>query len=211
MIRINLLGTPKAKRGKHPVVNISNISVGEGPNVMLTVLILVVIAAVGNGYWYWKLQQDGKEIQKQLQVADVDYQRLTQVKQIYEEREKQKEFYKRRVEIIDKLRSEQSGPVELLSMLGKTVNSTDELWLNNMKDDGSSIKIDGVALSVHAVADLMRNLEHSGYFKSVEIKESYQDEKVKDMQAFVFTLVCEKQPAHSTNQQPNQAAQENKS
>ena len=29
-------------------------------------------------------------------------------------------------------------------------------------------------------------------FKAVEIKETYQDDQVKDMQAFLFTLSCEK-------------------
>jgi hypothetical protein len=49
-----------------------------------------------------------------------------------------------------------------------------------------------VALSVHAVADLMTNLKRTGHFKNIEIKESYQDDTVRDMQAFIFTLQCEK-------------------
>ena len=38
----------------------------------------------------------------------------------------------------------------------------------------------------------MGNLQKTGFFKAVEIKETYQDESVKDMQAFQFTLSCEK-------------------
>jgi Tfp pilus assembly protein PilN len=49
-----------------------------------------------------------------------------------------------------------------------------------------------VALSVDAVANLMRNLKASGYFKNVEIKTTFQDEAVKDMSAFSFMLVCER-------------------
>jgi Tfp pilus assembly protein PilN len=73
------------------------------------------------------------------------------------------------------------------------VNTTDEVWLMTMTDEGSTITVKGVALSVHGVADLMRNLQRTGYFKNVEIKETFQDEAVKDMQAFTFTLVCDKQ------------------
>jgi len=62
-----------------------------------------------------------------------------------------------------------------------------------MKDEGTSINIEGTALSVDAVANLITNLQKTGYFKSVEIKESYQDDTVKNMQAFVFSLTCEKQ------------------
>jgi len=63
-----------------------------------------------------------------------------------------------------------------------------------MKDDGVNINLEGVAFSPHAVANLMANLKRTGYFKSVELKETIQDEKVKDMQAFDFTIVCEKKP-----------------
>ena len=38
-----------------------------------------------------------------------------------------------------------------------------------------------------------RNLKKSGYFKTIELKETWQDESVKEYQAFTFTLVCEKQ------------------
>jgi Tfp pilus assembly protein PilN len=61
-----------------------------------------------------------------------------------------------------------------------------------MKDQGASISIDGTALSTDAVANLIANLQKTGYFKNIEIKETFQDEQVKDMQAFQFTLTCEK-------------------
>jgi hypothetical protein len=42
------------------------------------------------------------------------------------------------------------------------------------------------------VANLITNLQKTGYFRNIEIKESYQDETVRDMQAFQFVLTCEK-------------------
>jgi len=41
-------------------------------------------------------------------------------------------------------------------------------------------------------ANLISNLQKTGFFKNIEIKESYQDDAIKDMQAFQFTLTCEK-------------------
>lgn len=198
MIRINLLGTQK-KKGKRPVI-----ATGEGAagGATLTIGLLIVLAAVAaNGFYYWKLNHDAVTIEQRLQAADAENRRLSEVKSRYLEREKIKDFYKRRVEVIDQLRTAQFGPVNLLTTLASTVNSTDEVWLSTMTDDGSKINLKGVALSVHGVADLMRNLQRTGYFKSVEIKETYQDEKVKEMQAFVFTLVCEK-PAQTQPQSP---------
>jgi len=79
-----------------------------------------------------------------------------------------------------------------MSMVGDTINSTEEVWLNTMKDSGTSVDIEGMALSTDAVANLIANLQKTGYFKNIEIKETYQDDSYKDMQAFQFTLSCEK-------------------
>jgi Tfp pilus assembly protein PilN len=96
------------------------------------------------------------------------------------------------VDVIDELRKNQSGPVNLLSMIGDTVNGTEAVWLNSMQDQGASVAIDGTALSSDAVANLISNLQKTGFFSNIEIKETYQDETVKDMQAFQFTLTCSK-------------------
>ena len=83
---------------------------------------------------------------------------------------------------------------QLLNTVGDTVNRTDAVWLNSMKDDGTNINLDGIALNIDAVANLMKNLKKTGVFRNIQIKESYEDDLSKDMQAFVFTLVCEKAP-----------------
>jgi Tfp pilus assembly protein PilN len=72
------------------------------------------------------------------------------------------------------------------------VNNTDAVWLGSMTDDGNNINLSGTALSATAVANLLTNLKKGNYFKNVEIKETFQDDAVKDMTAFQFTIVCEK-------------------
>ena len=129
----------------------------------------------------------------QLVQAERKNRELSEVKAKYLEREKQMQQYKRRVDVIDELRSEQFGPVKLMATLGGTVDNTEAVWLSAVKDQGSSIDIEGRALSATAVANLITNLQKTGYFKSVEMKESYQDEQVKNMQAFIFTITCQKQ------------------
>src|SRR5205807_8468615 len=106
--------------------------------------------------------------------------------------QRQTESYKRHVYMIDQLRANQSGPVNVLYRIGNTVNGTEAGWLNNMKDLGTSVDIEGMALSTDAVANLMTNLQKTGFFKNIEIKETYQDDTFKEMQAFQFTLTCEK-------------------
>ena len=153
--------------------------------------VLLVAGAVNAGYWY-KLDREKKSIELQTQVAQQKNRELADIKARYLERQRQAEAYKRRVDVIDQLRKDQTGPVNLLSMIGDTVNNTEAVWLNSMQDQGASVAIDGTALSSDAVANLISNLQKTGFFRNIEIKESFQDDGIKDMQAFQFTLTCEK-------------------
>jgi type IV pilus assembly protein PilN len=193
MIRINLLGITKQK-GKRggPGASAPVIESGPGGSPNMKILVILVVAVVINaGYWY-RLDQQKRSIAAKMQVAEAKNRELADVKARYMERQRQAENYKRRVDVIDQLRKAQAGPVELLNMIGDTVNNTEAVWLNSMKDQGNSIDIEGMALSNDAVATLIGNLQKTGHFRNVEIKETFQDSKIKEMQAFQFTLTCEK-------------------
>jgi len=196
MIRINLLETAKGKNKRAggssgPVM--PAMEMGDMGSPRLKVLAVVVLAGLLNfGYWY-RLDRQAQSIAKQMQSAEQKNRELSDVKARYLERQTQANNYKRRVEIIDSLRAAQSGgPVSLLAMLGETVNGTEAVWLKRMDDTGPTVNLEGTALSADAVASLIANLQKTGFFKSVEIKETYQDETIKDMQAFQFMLTCEK-------------------
>lgn len=194
MIRINLLGVPKPKKGNRTSVSMPSMP-GEGPSILLVLLLLGAITLGGNYWWYTQLNKTHDQIQTDIQSADEESKRLIQVKTAYMEKQKQADQYKKRFDVIDQLKSAQAGPVKLLNAIGTTVNSTDAVWLQSMTDEGGSIQLQGVALSQVAIANLMANLQRSGYFKTVEVKETFQDEVVKDMQSFTFTLICEKTKA----------------
>lgn len=195
MIRINLLGVTSGKKGKRAAAAATTTTVsGGGPNMLVVLLVITALAAGGNYYYYSSLQRDAANLKIKMEEAKRENQRLADIKAKYIELEKQKDIYERRVNVIHQLQANQSGPATLLTTIGDTVNRTDAVWLNSMKDDGAAINLDGIALSVDAVAQLMKNLKATGYFKNIEIKESFQDDVVKDMTAFTFTLVCEKQP-----------------
>jgi len=192
MIRINLLNVPRSKRGRRTVAAAPAVS-SSGPNLMVVALVVIVLAVVINLGWWYKLNRESRRIAADMVKAEKENRDLLQVKTRVEQKNKQVEQYQRRVDVIDRLRAQQSGPKDLLTMIGDTVNATDAVWLSKMNDDGANINIEGTALSIDAVANLMANLKRTGYFKNVEMKESYQDDTVRTMQAFVFTLVCEKQ------------------
>src|SRR5215467_1858336 len=193
MIRINLLGAPKPKSGKKSVaVSMPSVDVGNVASPLLQVVAVLAIVAVFNGYYWYRLDHEKKVIDVQMKAAEQKNRELADIKARYLERQKQADAYKRRVDVIDQLRKAQTGPVDLLAMVGQTVNNTEAIWLSSLKDQGKDVAIDGMALSSDAVANLITNLQKTGYFKNIEIKETIQDETVKDMQAFQFTLTCEK-------------------
>ena len=192
MIRINLLGQSKSKNKRGAPTSMAVMEVGDPGSPKMKVLVVLVLAGLLNvGYWY-RLDVVKRDIAAKMQVAEQKNRELADVKARYLERQRQAENYKRRVDVIDQLRASQAGPVNLLNMIGNTINGTEAVWLNTMKDQGTSVDIEGMALSTDAVANLMTNLQKTGYFKNIEIKETYQDETFKEMQAFQFTLTCEK-------------------
>ncbi|MGB9205560.1 MAG: PilN domain-containing protein [Terriglobales bacterium] len=192
MIRINLLGGAKPKSKKGPAISMPSFEFGNlgGPMVQVAGVLLIAVV-VNAGYWY-QLDREKKAIEVKMRVAEQKNRELADIKAKYLERQKQADSYKRRVDVIDQLRANQMGPVNLLSTIGDTVNSTEAVWLNSMQDQGANVAIDGMALSSDAVANLISNLQKTGFFRNIEIKETSQDSAVKDMQAFQFTLTCEK-------------------
>jgi type IV pilus assembly protein PilN len=192
MIRINLLGTPKPKNRRPGAPAAPAIEIGDVGSPMVKILVAVMILIAVNGYEWLYLNHQAQSIASKMAVAEQQNRELADVKAKYVERQKQADAYKHRVEVIDQLRSSQTGPVNLLNTIGDTVNNTEAVWLNSMKDQGTDIAIEGMALSTDAVANLIKNLQKTGFFKNIEIKETYQDEQVKNMQAFQFTLTCEK-------------------
>jgi len=193
MIKINLLETAKGKGkrgGGGP--SMPSMEMGDMGSPKLKVLVVVVVVGLFNlGYWY-RLDHQAKAIQVRMKVAEQKNRELADVKARFMERQTQANNYKRRVDVIDGLRQSQTGPVNLLAMLGETVNNTEAVWLSKMDDQGPSVNLEGTALSTDAVANLIANLQKTGFFKTVEIKETFQDDSIKDMQAFQFTLTCEK-------------------
>jgi Tfp pilus assembly protein PilN len=195
MIKINLLENSKGKnkRGGGGGPTMPAMDMGDMGSPKLKVLVVVLLAGALNfGYWY-RLDQQSKSIAKQMTAAEQKNRELSDVKARYLERQTQANNYKRRVDVIDSLRAGQTGgPVNLLAMLGETVNGTEAVWLRSMDDTGATVSLEGTALSTDAVANLIANLQKTGFFKTVEIKETFQDDQIKDMQAFQFTLTCEK-------------------
>ena len=184
MIRINLLGRsrPKATRPTVPL------------EATLQYVLLVIAVAVSGGALYGHfmlLDRENTKYVTHIQKQTAEKNRLEQLKQQVDNYEKQKAVLTQRINVIEELQRNRTGGQELLEAIANTVSRTDTLWLTSVDRKGDDLTINGSAGSLNAVANYITQLKRSGYFKTVEIKESHQDSGNKAVQIFVFSLTTQ--------------------
>ena len=195
MIRINLLGTTKPKKGKgRRRLFVMPQMTTDGPSPLISGLAILVLAAASIYWYHSKLEQKHQQLQADITEADRQITSMNQVKQAYLQRQKDFDAVKRRFDIIDQLRAQQAGPVVMLNTVTDTVNGTDGVWLLTLKDNGDNVSLDGVALGPRNVADLMTRLRNTGFFKNIELKDTTQRDNNK-IETFSFSVICDKTPA----------------
>ena|ERR1700722_6375974 len=184
MIRINLLGRtrPKAQRATVPIE----------ATLQYVLLVIALVVSLG-ALWghYILLQRENTKIIAHIQKQTGEKARLEQLKQQVDNFEKQRVILQQKIGVIEGLQRNRTGGQELLEAIANTVSRTDTLWLVSVDRKGNALTINGAAGSINAVANYITQLRRSGYFQSVEIKESHQDESNKAVQIFLFSLSAE--------------------
>jgi Tfp pilus assembly protein PilN len=184
MIRINLLGRarPKAARQAVPLE----------ATLQIVFFAAALVVAFGVLYYNWhSTNQQITEVRLHIQKQTGEKARLEQLKSQVDEFERQKAVLQQRINIIEELQRNRTGGQELLDALANTVTRTDTLWLTSLTRTGNGLTLVGTAGSINAVANFITQLEHSGYFNQIEIKESTQDTKNTAIQTFTFTLTAQ--------------------
>jgi Tfp pilus assembly protein PilN len=184
MIRINLLGRarPKAARQAVPLE----------ATLQVVFFMAALVVAFGVLYYNWhSTNAQITEVRLHIQKQTGEKARLEQLKAQVNEFERQKTVLQQRINIIEELQRNRTGGQELLDAVANTVVRTDTLWLTSLSRQGNALTILGTAGSINAVANFITQLEHSGYFNQIEIKESVQDTKNAAIQTFTFTLTAQ--------------------
>jgi type IV pilus assembly protein PilN len=178
MIKVNLLRDQTAHVRKTFVK----------PTVSRTGLIFVaifVLAVVAMGGWYLYLnRQVAQGIAKRDDLRRQE-DRLKELKQKIAEFEKLKQLRQNRIDVIEKLKQDQTGPVLLLNTVIQSIPTDGLLWLTSLSQKGDRVTIVGFTQHTEMIPDLMSNLTASGIFSSVdlELMESQKD-------ASKFSLIC---------------------
>ncbi|GAB4170343.1 MAG: PilN domain-containing protein [Geothermobacteraceae bacterium] len=77
-----------------------------------------------------------------------------------------------KIEVLQTLKKNRSGPVHLLDELNRSLPP--KLWLTNFGEGGADVRISGVGLNEETVAEFMRNLEKSEYFQNIQLRVTEQ-------------------------------------
>ena len=161
MIRVNLLAVERKPKK----------SIDLGQKVPLACSLILIATALFIGWRFWTLRQTSARLDRDIVAARQEAERLRSVLQQVDDFEKRKGQLQQRVALIEELRKGQIGPVRLLDEVSRAL--PDRLWLTEMKQQQSEVRIDGRTTSLTALSDFVGNLEGSGFFsRPVEILDS---------------------------------------
>src|SRR5271169_881582 len=183
MIRINLLGQIRPKAAKQSVPLESTLQILLG--VAALAIALVVLSVT---YYSQKRQLD--DTNARIAALKAEKTSLQQIKQEVDRFETQKAALQTQIGVIENLQKNRTGAQELLQMVANTVVRVDELWLTSMDRKGDSLNIAGEAGSVNSVANFITQLKRSGYFDKIEIQEAKEDDVVKSVTTYGFTMTA---------------------
>lgn len=181
MIRINLLSVKVTKK-----------AVALRQQAIITGLVLLLVICVLAAFEYMLLG-DIREVQKKIAWTNSEINRLKQAKATHEELIKAKKAVEEKLNTIDALEKNRSGPVHMLDELAlaipvdKKATIPKKIWIKSLKQSGNTIELSGQAMDNEIIASFMDRLENSPYFSNV-ILGGTQEELGKDVVLYSFTL-----------------------
>ncbi len=165
MIKINLL--PTKKKPPRKVIDLQQ-------QLILGLLIIVLVVI---GMWFfWNRQKNIiASLQQQKIAAEAQLRKqdniLKEVKNVEEERKKVAE----KIEVIEKLKKNQAGPVRLLDEISKALPIG--VNLTSMTESGNNINVEGEAFTNEDIVRFVDNLKASKYLTDVTLLETSQSKR----------------------------------
>jgi Tfp pilus assembly protein PilN len=178
MIKVNLLKDPTARMHKafvKPTVSRAG----------LAFVAIIVLVAGGMGAWYYILNTQAKNLTEKRNKLRIEEARLTELKKELTKFEEISRQRQNRIDVIEKLKQQQTGPVLLLNHVLHSIPRNRLLWLTSLTQKDNNVKVVGYAQQIEAIPDFMTNLAETGFFISVDLEgiESQKD-------ASRFSLLC---------------------
>ena len=174
MIKINLLPLRASKKK-------------ETIRQQVSILVLSVIGVLVIGLSVYALLLNKINTTKaQIESSESELQSLKAKIGAIDNIKKLQEDVKKKLDVLNKLRREKSGPASRLAALSDAV--PEKLWLTRYAESGGNVSVSGVAVNEELIALFMKNLQASGAFANVDLQVSEQTD-LSGMKAKRFDLV----------------------
>lgn len=149
MIRVNLLGVERRNVKKAVAFDV-------GQRITLACSLVLVVTALGIGWWYWSLNETSTRLDADIASAQQEAVRLQTVLAEVRQGEQRRAQLQQRVALIEQLRSGQSVPAQLLDHVSRSL--PDLIWLTDVKQDASEVTIAGRSTTLISLSDFVGNL-----------------------------------------------------
>jgi hypothetical protein len=163
MIRINLLESERAASSKPKAAAAGGAATGGGGSGIgpyVPLLGGLIVAGLGCGYFFMTLTAEIDDTNARIVTAKAEVAKLQLEKAKKEELERKRKSFQDQVNLIERLKAEQGGPVRMLDEIQKAL--PDFVWLTKMDQTGATLKITGEASNNNAIADFLSNLQRAG-------------------------------------------------
>ena len=174
MIKVNLMGERPSKKSKQ-----KKASIPSAPGAVQAYLFLALFAGgavVLCAALYWYQSSKLARLDADITTAQNRQRELQAIKVQVDALEAKRATFQRKVDLIERLKSQQSGPVHLVDEISKSL--PDFVWLNTLEQTGDVIKLGGQANGLTSVADFISALQRSGWFPAVDLVSSTENQNV---------------------------------
>lgn len=158
MIRINLLPAEEARAAETRRQELA-----LGSLVVAGAVLLFVIAHVWQQTRIGSVNRELARLTQELLAIQQPYANVSKIEQ-------QKRELREKLRVISELEAKRVGPVRVLEDLASS--TPEKLWVTEFSEVGGNVKISGFGVDEQTVADLIRHLATSSFFKGVDLEET---------------------------------------
>lgn len=169
MIKINLLGGPKARAGKKQWDVEMEAAAG----------VAVIVLTLGGWFYYSGVLDDQLEA-KQVQIREKQKQIAVlkeKVKEV-EDFEAKKKLLEDKNRVIEQLEKARGGPVRAMDYISQSLEPL-KLWITRMNVTDRKIELEGKGLTNNDVIEFVNNLRRTDYFTNIQLQETRQSSERK--------------------------------
>jgi len=170
MIKINLVGERKRPVTPSPAAGAGGFEGASYGNWFLIGLILLGVLVTLGHMFVLNGRIEAKEAEVAEAQREVD-ELEPYIREVEEFKAKRAEL-ERKVEVINKLKANQHGPVQVMDSVSRSLPEL--LWITRMEVGPSTITITGEAFNTNAVANLIENLDRVPAFQEPILRDTQQ-------------------------------------